>query len=174
MNRTIIAIVTFVALVGCYHDAHAFWGGDTRQSASGLDVSAGYDVNTVTTLRGTVITPPAKSPQSEHAEMTLATPQGAVTVLLGPWSYWSQQGITIARDQELSITGSRALGKDGTQYLFAQRLDKADGTMISLRTEAGAPMWSRNGSGSGSMQRGGRAGAGNGYRGGMMGGGGRR
>lgn len=172
MNRTIIAIVTFVTLVACYHDAHAFWGSDTRQSASGLDVAAGYDVNTVTTLKGTVITPPAKGTQNEHTEMTLATSQGTVTVLLGPWSYWSQQGFTITRDQALSITGSRAQSKDGAQYLFAQRLDNtADGTMISLRTEAGAPMWARNGSGPGSMQRGGRAGAGNGYRGGMMGGG---
>jgi len=40
----------------------AFWGSDSADSASGLDLAAGFDVNTITTLTGTVMTPPEKEP----------------------------------------------------------------------------------------------------------------
>lgn len=181
MKRAIFVVATFLMIIAGYSEASAFWGSDSNQSKSGLDVAAGYDVNTVTTISGTVISPPARIDQSEHTQMSIATQQGTVTVLLGPWVYWDKQGFTISRDQEISITGSRAQGKDGSIYLFAQRLDnKTSGTTLPLRSESGTPMWSRgagasggSGSGSGVGQNFGRpGGAGSGYRGGM--GGGRR
>jgi len=95
-------------------------------------------------------------------------------VLLGPWSYWERQGFTVSRDQEITVTGSRAQGKDGSVYLFAQRLEnKNSGATVMLRSETGSPLWSRGGgSGNGGSQYSGRGGgAGSGYRGGMSGGG---
>jgi len=158
-------------------EASAFWGDSARQSTSGLDVAAGYDVNTVTTIRGTVITTPVKAEQGEHTQMTIATGQGITTVLLGPWSYWERQGFTINRDQEISITGSRAQGKDGSAYLFAQKLEnKTVGETLSLRSDSGVPNWSRGrgGAGAGAGQNSNRGvGGGAGYRGGSMRGGGR-
>jgi len=182
MKRIIFIIVTLAMIAGGHQDeARAFWGSDTRQNPSGLDVTAGYDVNTVTTIRGTVISPPARIDQSEHTQMTVTTQQGVVTVLLGPWDYWQQQNFTVSRGQDVSITGSRAQGKDGSLYLFAQKLDnKTSGTSITLRAETGSPFWSRSGggvgNGSGVGQRSGSgAGAGYSYRGGGgMRGGGRR
>jgi len=179
MKRTIIAIVIFAAMIaGGHREALAFWGSNSGKSASGLDVAGGYDVNTVTTVSGTVITPPARIDQSEHVQMTIATQQGTITALLGPWSYWERQGFSIDRDQEINITGSRAQGKDGTLYLFAQRVDNiTNGTTITLRSESGSPMWSRSSSGSGNRggQLSGRgSGGGSGYRGGGTRGGGRR
>lgn len=159
MKPALITILTFALFAGIRHEAIAFWGGDARQNRSGLDVAAGYDVNTVTTLNGTVITPPARADQSEHTQMTIASQQGKVSVLLGPWVYWERQGFTVSGDQEISITGSRAQGKDGSLYIFAQRLDnKSSGTSITLRSEAGVPMWSRSGSGGGRGQNSGRGG----------------
>lgn len=170
----ILAVVTLI--ISCSDEARAFWGDDARQSPSGLDVAAGYDVNTVTTIRGTVITPPAKADKNEHTQMTIATGDGVTTVLLGPWSYWEQQGFTVSRDQEISITGSRAQGKDGSTYLFAQKLEnKTAGGSLTLRSDSGVPNWSRGRGGAGgtgqSNNRG--AGGGTGYRGGTMRGGGR-
>lgn len=182
MKRAILVIVTFVMIAAGAGKAQAFWGSDARQNPSGLDVTTGYDVNTVTTMTGTVISPPARIGQSEHIQMTIATPQGVVTVLLGPSSYWERQGVTISRGQEIIMTGSCAQGKDGSLYMFAQKLDnKTSGVSLSLRSETGSPFWARsgagsgNGSGSGSAQHSGSgAGAGSGYRGGSIRGSGRR
>ncbi len=178
MKRALFIIVIFVMIAVVQGEARAFWGSEARQNRSGLDVAAGYDVNTVTTIRGTVITPPAKIEQGEHTQMTITTQQGTVIVLLGPWTYWEREGLMISRDQEVSISGSRAQGKDGSEYLFAQKLDNiANSTTITLRTETGSPLWLRSGSGYGSgvgQSSGGGFGTGSGYRGGSMRGGGRR
>ena len=176
MKRAIFIIVSFALLCGGGTEARAFWGDDTRQRPSGLDVAAGYDVNTVTTIRGTVITPPTKADKNEHTQMTMATGQDVVTVLLGPWSYWEQQRFTVSRDQEFSITGSIAQGKDGSTYIFAQKLEnKTVGGSLTLRSNSGTPNWSRGrGGGDGAGQNINRgAGGGAGYRGGAMRGGGR-
>ncbi|HIJ96125.1 MAG TPA: DNA-binding protein [Desulfuromonadales bacterium] len=178
MKQTLQATAIVLLLLSISQTSHAFWGSDPREKSSGLDVAAGYDSNTVTTLRGTVMTLPAKSDGSDHTEMNLATPQGTVTVLLGPWSYWERQNFVMSRDQEISITGSKAQGKDGSQYLFAQKLQNSgNDSSITLRSDAGVPAWSRGGSGAGSGAgqmngRGSRGGAG--YRGADMRNGGRR
>lgn len=167
----VVAIMTF-----CTHEASAFWWSDTKDPVSGLDVSTGFDVNTVTTMTGSVNSPPERKGEQEHVLLNLSTPQGDVTVILGPWWYWERQTIKIKGNQELKVTGSRAQGKDGTLYLFAQQIEnRSNGESIRLRSESGAPLWSRGGSGghNGMQQSGGsgsRSGAvnrtGGGYRGG--------
>lgn len=178
MKRAMIVIATLVVIAGAHRDANAFWGNESKQGASGLDVAAGYDVNTVTTVTGTVITPPARIDEGKHTRLTIATPQGTVTVLLGPWAYWERQGFSVATDQEISVTGSSAQGKDGSLYIFAQKVEnKTSGTNITLRSGNGSPLWSRSGSSSGNQggtYSGRDSGAGSGYRGGGMRGGGRR
>lgn len=179
MNKAVFILIAAVIIFGNGAEARAFWGGDTRLNSSGLDVNAGYDVNTVTTITGTVISPPSKADSGEHTQMIISTGKETATVLLGPWSYWEKQGCTINRDQEISVTGSRAQGKDGSTYLFAQRLDnKASGITLSLRSETGTPAWSHSGTSGGAagnrgVQRYGRGAGGAGYRN-SMGGGGRR
>ena len=76
--------------------------------------------------------------------MSVADTQGTVTVILGPWWYWKKQNIAITKNQELAITGSLAQGKDGTLYLFAQRIEnRSNGEVVTLRSESGKPFWSR-------------------------------
>ena len=175
MKRHIIILI--IALL-CFWNrgASAFWGNDSTENARGVNVVAGYDVNTVTTVTGKVLTPPERMGQGQHTEMSIATAQGNVAVILGPWDYWEKHTITITKNQEISITGSLAQGKDGTLYIFAQRLEnRSSGETIMLRSESGKPLWSRSGSGNqnGNSQYNGngpRSGAG--YRGsGMRGGG---
>lgn len=171
-------ICVVAVLIFWSREASAFWGSDTKAAASGLDVAAGFDINTVTTVNGTVMTPPERKGQEPHAVMDVAAPQGTLAVVLGPWTYWEKQIITITKNQDLTITGSLAQGKDGALYLFAQRLEnRSNGETVTLRAESGAPLWSRSGSEnqSGTHQYNGsgqRTGAG--YRGGGMRGGGRR
>jgi len=148
-------------------EASAFWGSDATDSASGLDVAAGFDVNTITTVTGTVLTPPERMGQEQHTVMSVAAPQGTVTVVLGPCWYWEKQTVSITKNQELAITGSLAQGKDGALYVFAQRLEnRGSGEVVTLRSESGKPLWSGAGSGNrnGIRQRDGsgpRSGAGN-------------
>jgi len=129
-------------------EASAFWGSDSTDSASGLNVAAGFDVNTITTLSGTVITPPARLGPEQQTVMTVATAKGPVTVILGPWRFWEKQTVTTAKNQELAVTGSLAQGKDGSLYLFAQRLEnRGSGESATLRSESGKPLWAGTGSG---------------------------
>jgi len=174
MKRHILIIL--VVFLGFWsREAEAFWWGSPTDSASGLNVAAGFDVNTITTITGTVVTPPERKGQEQHTMMTVSTSQGDVNVILGPWEYWEKQKITFTKNQELSITGSLAQGKDGALYLFVQHLEnRGSGEKVTLRSESGTPFWSRAGSGnqndnfqnSGSGQRYGIGNRGGGMRGG--------
>lgn len=170
-----IAIATLLLSGLCMNDCWAFWGREAVDPISGLDVAGGFDINTVTTMTGTALSVPGRTGEQEHTVMTMKTEQGPVTVLLGPWWYWDKQSFRIERNQELAITGSRAQGKDGSLYLFAQKVaNRSSGTAIVLRSDTGSPAWSGSGPGSrgssrqpdGSGYRSGTAPRGSGYRGG--------
>jgi len=131
-------------------ESSAFWGDGSTDPASGLNVASGYDVNTITSMSGVVVSPPERKGRGQHTEMSVSAARGTVTVVLGPWWYWEKQTITIAKNQELTITGSLAQGKDGALYLFAQRLEnRSNGEAVTLRSESGKPLWSAGGRGNG-------------------------
>jgi len=142
-------IVFFVVLGCCDRDAAAFWGSESADAASGLNVTAGFDVNTITTITGRVVTAPERKGQEPHTVMLMNGPQGGVTVVLGPWAFWEKQTVAITANQDVSVTGSLAQGKDGALYVFAQRIENSStGESVMLRSESGKPLWSGNGSGS--------------------------
>lgn len=146
-TRQIIALALLAFFWVCGSPAHAFWGSPSKDPESGLDVVSGYDVNTTTTLSGTVLSPPERKGQTRHTEMTVSSPRGPVTVVLGPWWYWQQQFVRLEKNHELLVTGSLAQGKDGAYYLFAQRVvNRSTGDKITLRSETGKPYWSGGGS----------------------------
>lgn len=170
-----VLIFTFSILCFCNSEASAFWWSDSTDTLSGLNVAAGYDVNTIKTITGTVTTLPESKGQEQHTVMTVAAAQGAVIVVLGPWWYWEKQVITLTKTQHLTVTGSLAQGKDGALYLFAQQLEnRSTGETVMLRSESGKPLWSQGGAGnqngnrsqSGSGQRSGTGNRGSGMRGG--------
>lgn len=155
--------------------ASAFWGSDSTDTVSGLDVVAGFDVNTIKTVAGNVLTLPERKGQEQHTVMTAAVPQSTVTIVLGPWWYWEKQNFTMQKNQEITVTGSLAQGKDGVLYLFAQKVEnRSTGETIVLRSESGKPFWARGGAGNqngnrpldGSGPRSGSGGRGSGVRGG--------
>ena len=147
MKRSILVFaITFLSFQAC--EAAAFWGSDSSDSVSGLNVAAGFDVNTIATIAGTVLLPPEHRGQEQHTLMSIATSKGPVTVVLGPWWYWQKQTINVTKSQDLAVTGSLAQGKDGAFYLFAQRIENCgNGETVMLRSEAGKPLWSGAGPG---------------------------
>jgi len=171
--KTILVIITIILLSIGSREALAFWESRDNETKSGLNVSSGFDVNTITTINGAVIDPPESKASHEPVVLSLATSQGQVTVIIGPRWFWEQQGITFLKNQEITVTGSRAQGKDGSFYIFAQRIEtRTDGRAVTLRSENGIPLWSRgNGNQGGSGQHNGNGqprsgGQGRGMRGG--------
>lgn len=172
------SVICMVILLCLWNQrASAFWGSGSTDGASGLDVAAGFDVNTIATVAGSVIAQPERKGQEQHAEMTVVTQQGPVTVVLGPWWYWEKQNFTVMKTNEITVTGSLAQGKDGALYLFAQKVgNRSTGETITLRSESGKPFWSRGGSVTrggnrpfdGNGSRSGSGGRGNGMRGGRQ------
>jgi len=153
-----ILICALASLICWNRAASAFWGGEP-DSASGLNVAAGFDINTMTSFTGTVLTLPQRQGEPEHSVLSVATKQGPVTIVLGPWWFWEKQGMTLKKTQEIVVTGSLAQGKDGGIYLFAQRLEnRASGAAVLLRSDAGVPLWSA--AGSGNLSATGRSGVG--------------
>jgi len=167
--KRLILIFSIIIFGVWSRESAAFWGSDSAGTASGLDVVSGFDVNTITMVSGTVISPPERKGQEQHTTMTVLSNQGTVTTVVGPWWYWEKNGIGLVKGNEILVTGSLAQGKDGGLYLFAQKIEnRSTGEAVTLRSDSGKPAWSGSGGGNGQhngvRQSGGYRGGG--YRGG--------
>ena len=123
--------------------AHAFWpfSSDGGDSGSGLDLNKGYDVNTVTSVKGKVITINFEE-AGGPVLIELRTSSGAVLLMAGPRRYWSENGIPVQVGDEITARGSLTEGKDGRRYLLAQKLaNQRTNEDILLRGDDGVPVW---------------------------------
>lgn len=167
MRRSPALHVMIIAVLLGHCLAASAWAGfgfGSEASESGLDMNSGYDVNTVTTVSGRVISPPRAS-EEKHVTLQVKTTGETVTVCIGPPSFWESKGITINVNDELTAKGSLAQGQDGRTYLMAQKLsDRTTGGQIELRSDKGTPLWSGRMNGLGAN----RPGGGMRFRGGSM------
>jgi hypothetical protein len=140
-GTVVLALVCLLIL--CAVPAHAFWpfggGGD---GGSGLDLNKGYDVNTVTSIKGKVL-----SLNSDEGGgpilIEIRTGTGEVFLVAGPRWFWNDNGIPVQVGDEVSARGALTEGKDGRRYLLAQKLNnQRTGDEIILRSEDGVPAWS--------------------------------
>ncbi len=151
MKPTKAIVYLFVALLASYPAvAHAFWwSGDDKQS--GLNLETGYDINTVTTINGRIISVQAGD-DHRNAQLELEINGSRVVVVLGPQRYWTENGITVKTGDYVTVRGSKAQGTNGVVYILAQKItDTTQETEVSLRNESGRPAWAgggmRNGAG---------------------------
>jgi hypothetical protein len=170
--RLFCAVTCAIILNGMLSSAvcAGFWGSDDK-GKSGLDFYHGYDINTVSTISGRVVSQPH---QGEQGNSIVEIKRGSetLTVSVGPGSYWEKKGFAISLNDELSVKGSRAQGQDGKSYLLAQKLvNRTTGAQLELRNEKGEPAWSGS-SMKGSRSEGGAGGMMRSQGGGMMRGGG--
>jgi hypothetical protein len=126
--------------------AFALFGfGSSEEGKSGLDFARGYDINTVTTVTGRVVSLP--QPQ-EHAPTIIEISSGndKLYVYVGPAAFWEKNGIPLHVNDELLVKGSKAQGRDGKVYVLTQKLtNRTTGTKLELRSEKGEPAWSGRG-----------------------------
>ncbi len=123
--------------------AFALFGfGSSEEGKSGLDFTKGYDINTVTTVTGRV----ESLPQPQEHEPTIieiSSGKEKLYVYVGPAEFWEKKGIPVRLNDEVSVKGSKAQGKDGKVYLLTQKLtNRTTGTRLDLRNDKGEPAWS--------------------------------
>jgi|GEM_PF-3347309 len=143
MKQLLIQGVLILATLAWGGETAAFWGNDAELGTSGLDYAKGFDINTVATVKGTIVQSPVDRGQG-HAIMDVRTEQGQLNVIMGPWWFWEKNSIPLDKGHEVTITGSKAQGKDGGLYLFAQEItNRSKGHSLTIRSETGVPLWSR-------------------------------
>lgn len=117
-----------------------FFGNDDK-GKSGLDFTGGYDVNTVSTMSGRVISLPHAG-EKENVIVEIRSGSETLNISVGPGSHWEKSGIAINVNDDLSVKGSKAQGQDGKSYVLAQKLlNRTTGAQVDLRSEKGEPVW---------------------------------
>lgn len=137
-------IIIFAIILNCLLIGSVFAGffGSDDKGKSGLDFISGYDMNTVTTMSGQVISLP-HSGEKENIIVEIKSGNQTVNIAVGPGSYWEKKGIAINLNDDISVKGSKAQGQDGKSYVLAQKLvNKTTGAQVDLRNDKGEPTWS--------------------------------
>jgi hypothetical protein len=137
-------------LLNCLLFGTAFAGffGSDDKGKSGLDFNGGYDINTVTTISGRVISLP-HSAGKENVIVEIKSGSETLNVSVGPGSFWEKKGIAINVNDDISVKGSKAQGHDGKTYVLSQKIvNKTTGAQIDLRNDQGEPSWSGRNTGS--------------------------
>jgi hypothetical protein len=101
-----------------------------------------YDVKTVETVRGEVMTVDRITPMhgmSASVHLVVKTDKGNVSVHLGPQWYLENQDVKIEPKDKLEITGSRVTVQ-GQPAIIAAEVKKGD-EVLKLRDESGKPVW---------------------------------
>lgn len=124
-----------------------FFGSDDK-GKSGLDFTSGYDINTVSTVSGKAISLP-HSVEKENVIVEIKSGNETFNLCVGSGSFWEKKGIAINLNDDLTVKGSKAQGKDGKSYILAQKLvNRTTGAQVELRSEKGEPTWSGRGTSS--------------------------
>jgi hypothetical protein len=156
-GRFFTAALIFL-FAGCFPsgNALAFWGLGDDQGKSGLDFEKGYDINTVTTVKGKVV---SLEMADGGGPVTIIVRQGSgrIHAVAAPQWYWSDRGIDINPNDEIEVSGATAQGKDGNMYIISRKITNiSTGDTVTLRAETGRPAWKtggRPGRGGAGMQR---------------------
>jgi len=100
-----------------------------------------YDLATEAKMKGTVeeLKLPDKGKDKEAAHLTLKTTDATIDVYLCPKSFLDDMGSTLAKGDEVNLTGSK-VKQDGVDLVLARELVKGTDTLV-LRDDKGKPVW---------------------------------
>jgi uncharacterized membrane protein YgcG len=175
LSKTVFLLL--ILLVSFPLSAQAFWWGSEQDNTPALNLESGYDVNTVTTVTGQILSLQS-SADRPNLQLEIEDSGTRMVVFLGPRRYWADQGMPLQVGDKVTVRGSKAQGQDGVIYILAQEISVvSQGIAVILRDESGHPNWGggsseSNGHDDGKGDGGGR-GNGGGAGGGHGGGGGR-
>jgi hypothetical protein len=162
MRQKILPLLTLLLLLPAIPlPAHAFWGTDEGTQFA-LDLESGYDVNTVTTVSGRILSVQT-GVERRNVQLEIDEVGGTrMMVVLGPQRYLAEQKVSLQAGGDVVVRGSKAQGKDGVIYILAREItESTTETTIVLRDEGGFPKWA-----GGNMEKGNGTGNGRGPGGG--------
>lgn len=146
---TLSLLLTF--LLSSPIPALAFWGGNGDNPAA-LNFQSGYDVNTVTTISGQLLSIQTGQ-ERPNVQLEIASNGINIIIYIGPQRYWAEKGLPVTPGDEITVRGSMAQGRDGLIYLMAQKItNTTQGVTLLLRNESGRPVWAGTGMGMGRNQ----------------------
>ncbi len=126
---------------------------DSVLKESGIRYPDGFDQNTVGEVHGK-----AKGlfiPESGPVRFYLSSKKETYTVIVSPRWYWEDLGVKISDGEEISVLGSKTLGRDGKLYIIAQEIRLVEsGKTIVIRNNNGSPLWKGAGQSSVGTQKG--------------------
>jgi len=107
----------------------------------GQSGSAAYDPATETKMKGTVqeLKFPPKGSEKEAAHLLLKSGDNTVDVYLAPRAFLEDMGSTLAKGDEVSVTGSKVKHDNG-EMVLAREVVKGNDTLV-LRDDKGKPVW---------------------------------
>jgi hypothetical protein len=100
-----------------------------------------YDLATETKMKGTVqeLKLPEKGSVKDAAHLMVKSGTDTLDVYLCPKSFLEDMGSTLAKGDEVSLTGSK-VKQDGTDMILAREVVKGNDTLV-LRDDKGKPVW---------------------------------
>jgi hypothetical protein len=109
--------------------------------ALGQSTQPKYDLATEAKMKGTVeeLKLPDKGKDKEAAHLMLKTSDATIDVYLCPKSYLDDMGSTLAKGDEVNLTGSK-VKQDGADMILAREVVKGTDTLV-LRDDKGKPVW---------------------------------
>lgn len=113
---------------------------DTILPESGIAYPGGYDVNTVGNVQGKIAKIVASG--SGPIRLSLMTEREEYIVLGAPHWFWKDVAASVTDGADVTVRGSKSVGKDGKLYIIAQQINvaKTKKTLV-LREESGEPIW---------------------------------
>jgi hypothetical protein len=123
-------------------------GNGTVLEGSGIQYPGGFDPNTVGEVRGTARS--VDRPERGPMRFRLESGKETYTVLVSPSWYWEDLRTEIPEGAEVSVRGSKTLGRDMGLYIIAQEIRvMSSGQSWVFRDEGGFPLWKGQGGGMG-------------------------
>ena len=100
-----------------------------------------YDLQTETKLKGVVdeVKLPPKGSEKEIAHLTVKDGSNSVDVYLCPKSFFDDMGMTFAKGDEVTMTGSKVKQGDADLFLVREIVKGTD--TFALRDAKGEPVW---------------------------------
>jgi len=137
----ILLALIILALLSPLPATAGWFGMESEWEKSGLDLTTGYDQNTVTSITGHLTRIDIEG-AAGPALAILQHDGENVQLVLGPKNYWRSKGIPLKPGDEIVARGSIALGRDGKTYLIVQQLSNSTtGGDSRLRADSGKPAW---------------------------------
>jgi hypothetical protein len=133
-SRQIVFLMVFVALVvGSIASAQ-------KKQPSGPSAPK-YDLQTETKIKGIVekVKLPPKGSEKEIARLQVKDGTNSIDVYLCPKTFFDDMGMSFAKEDEITMTGSKVKQGD-TDIFLVREIAKGNDTFV-LRDPKGEPVW---------------------------------